>query len=136
MSATPLWPFAVYCVAVIVLTAGMISVSYLLGQRHQEAETGEPYESGIRPTGPAHLCLSVKFYMVAMFFVIFDLESVFIFAWAVSMRQVGWTGYVEMLVFLGSLLAVLAYLWRLGALDWSTERLGSRGERRRKGGCA
>jgi NADH-quinone oxidoreductase subunit A len=132
MSEIPLWPFAVYFAAVIVVAAGMISVSYLLGQRHKEAETGEPYESGIRTTGPSHLRLSVKFYMVAMFFVIFDLESVFIFAWAVSIRQAGWIGYVGMLVFLGTLLAVLTYLWRLGALNWSTDGLRARAERRKK----
>jgi NADH-quinone oxidoreductase subunit A len=62
--------------------------------------------------------VDVKYYLVAMFFVIFDLEAVFVFAWAISLREAGWTGYVEMLVFLGVLTVALIYLWRLGALDW------------------
>jgi NADH-quinone oxidoreductase subunit A len=78
--------------------------------------------------------VSVKFYLVAMFFVIFDLESVFIFAWAVSVRQVGWAGYVEVLAFVGVLVAALAYLWRHGALDWSGESHGSVRARRKKEG--
>ena len=66
---------------------------------------------------------SAKFYLVAMFFVIFDLEAVFLFAWAVAVRETGWAGYVEVLLFITVLLATLAYLWRVGALDW---RQGSR----------
>ena len=68
--------------------------------------------------GYARFRFPVKFYLVAMFFVIFDLETVFIFAWAVAFRDVGWVGYIDMLVFVGVLVAALVYLWRLGALDW------------------
>ncbi len=113
-----LWPMAVYFAAVLLVVAGMLVVSYLLGQRHEERATGLPYESGIRSHGSARLRLSVTYYLVAMFFVIFDLETVFIFAWAVAGRELGWAGYVEILVFIVVLLAALAYLWRLGALDW------------------
>ncbi len=63
--------------------------------------------------------LSVKFYLIAMFFVIFDLEAVFLFAWAIAWRESGWRGYVEAVVFVGILVAALVYLWRMGALDWS-----------------
>jgi NADH-quinone oxidoreductase subunit A len=108
----------VYTGAVIVLVAGMMGVSYVLGQRHQERETGDPYEGGILSTGSARVRLSVKFYLVAMFFVIFDLEAVFLFAWAVAARELGWVGYIEALVFVGILVAALVYLWRSGALDW------------------
>ena len=73
-------------------------------------------------TGSARVRLSAKFYLLAMFFVIFDLETVFIFAWAVSAREVGWPGYLEILVFIGVLAVALVYLWRLGALDWETAR--------------
>jgi NADH-quinone oxidoreductase subunit A len=125
VDTTPaLWPLVVYCSAVPVIAAGMIVLSWLLGQRHQDRATGEPYESGILSTGSARLRLSVNFYLVAMFFVIFDLESVFIFAWAICVRQAGWTGYIEIVIFIGVLVAALLYLWREGALDW--------GDRRRK----
>jgi NADH-quinone oxidoreductase subunit A len=100
----------------------MLVLSYVLGQRHREKATGEPYESGIAATGTAHIRFDVKFYLVAMFFVIFDLEAVFIFAWAVSLRQAGWAGYIEMLFFIGILVAALVYIWRLGGLDWGTTK--------------
>jgi NADH-quinone oxidoreductase subunit A len=117
-----LWPFAVYFVLVVLLVSGMIAVSHLLGQRHRDRATGSPFESGIVSTGSARIRLSVKFYLVAMFFVIFDLEAVFIFAWAVSAREAGWPGYWEVLVFIGVLLAALWYISRVGALDWATFR--------------
>lgn len=127
-----LWPLGVYFAAVIVLAAGMIGVSYLLGERHKERATGEPYESGILTTGDARLRLSAKFYLVAMFFVIFDLEAVFIFAWAIAVRELGLMGYIEILVFIGILFAALVYLWRLGALDWgAAQRLAGRGRLQR-----
>jgi NADH-quinone oxidoreductase subunit A len=122
-----LWPFLVYSVAVVFLAAGMIVVSYVLGQRHREKATGEAYESGMPVTGSARLRFSIDYYLVAMFFVIFDVESIFIFAWAVAWRELGWAGYVELLIFIGIMLAALIYLWRLGALDWgTTQRLKDR----------
>ena len=113
-----LWPLAVYFVTVVLLVAGMLGLSYLLGQRHHERATGEPYESGIVSTGSAQLRFSVKFYLIAMLFVIFDLEAVFIFAWAVAFRELGWAGYLGALIFIGVLVAALIYEWRVGALDW------------------
>jgi len=113
-----LWPMAVYLAAVIILVTVMITLSYLLGERHRERQTAEPYESGIVSTGSARVRFDIKFYLIAMFFVIFDLEAVFIFAWAVSARETGWTGYAEMMLFVGILAAALVYLWRLGALEW------------------
>jgi NADH-quinone oxidoreductase subunit A len=117
-----IWPMAVYFALVLLVVVGMLLMSYLLGERHREKQTAEPYESGIASTGTARMRFDVKFYLVAMFFVIFDLESVFIFSWAVSIRETGWTGYVEMLVFIGVLVAALGYLWRTGALDWGTKK--------------
>ena len=116
--STVLWPFIVYFIAVAALVTAMIAVSHVLGQRHRERATGEPYESGIASTGSAHVRFDVRFYLVAMFFVIFDLEAIFIFAWAVAARELGWAGYFEILVFIGVLAAALIYLWRLGALEW------------------
>lgn len=129
--AVALWPLVVYFAAVVVLVAGMIGLSYLLGQRHRERATGKPYESGIAPTGSARIRSDVKFYLVAMFFVIFDLEAAFIFAWAVAVRELGWAGYVEILIFIGVLVVSLIYLWRVGALEWGTrERARMRAARR------
>ncbi len=96
----------------------MIALSYFLGERHREKQTNEPYESGIVSTGTARVRFDIKFYLIAMFFVIFDLEAVFIFAWAVSLRENGWPGYIEMVIFIGILASALIYLWRLGALEW------------------
>jgi len=118
-----LWPLIVYFALVLVVVAGMIGLSYVLGERHREHATDEPYESGIASTGSARMRFSVKFYLVAVFFVIFDLEAVFIFAWSVALREVGWTGYVEVLIFIAVLVATLVYLWREGALDWGPARI-------------
>jgi NADH-quinone oxidoreductase subunit A len=116
-----LWPLAVYFAGVIFLVGiGMVGLSFLLGQRHKDRATGEPYESGILSQGTARIRLSAKFYHVAMFFVVFDLEAVFIFAWAVAIRELGWMGYIEAIVFIGVLFAGLVYLWRMGALDWGS----------------
>lgn len=111
-----------YFIAVLVLAAGMIGISALLGERHREKATGEPYESGIAATGSAHVRLPIQFYLVAMLFVIFDLEAVYLFAWAVAVREVGWLGFGEMLVFIAVLFIALAYVWRVGALDWGTSQ--------------
>jgi NADH-quinone oxidoreductase subunit A len=113
-----LWPLIVYFAVVVATAAGMIATSWVLGERHRERATGLPYESGLPSTGSARLRLSADFYLVAMFFVIFDLESVFLFAWAIGARESGWAGYVEVAIFVGVLAAALAYLWRTGALDW------------------
>ncbi len=121
-NATPLWPLVIYFVAVVSLAAVMIGLSYFLGQRHRERATGLPYESGVASTGTARVRFDIKFYLVAMFFVIFDVEAVFIFAWAVSLREAGWTGYIEILFFIGVLLAALLYLWKIGGLDWVEKR--------------
>ncbi len=116
-----LWPLAVYFAGVIFLVGlGMVGLSFLLGQRHKDRATGEPYESGIVSQGSARIRLSAKFYHVAMFFVVFDLEAVFIFAWAVAIRDLGWPGYIEVIIFIGVLFAGLVYLWRMGALDWGS----------------
>jgi NADH-quinone oxidoreductase subunit A len=100
----------------------MLGLSYVLGERHKEKATGEPYESGMPPTGSARLRFDVKFYLIAMFFVIFDLEAAFLFAWAIALRDLGWLGYLEVVVFVGVLLVALVYLWRVGALDWGPSR--------------
>ena len=116
-----IWQLGVYFIAVTVLVATILLLSYLLGERHKEHATDEPYEAGAPITGSARQRLTAKFYLVAMFFVIFDLEAIFIISWALVARQLGWAGYIEILIFIGVLAAALVYLWKLGALDWGPE---------------
>lgn len=123
-----IWPLVAYFAFVVVLVAAIILISYLLGQRHSEPATGEPYEGGIVSEGSARVRFSARYYLVAMFFVVFDLEVVFLFAWAVAARELGWTGYFEVVVFVAVLVACLIYLWKVGGLDWAREPRRSRGE--------
>lgn len=113
-----LWPFIIYVVLSIVIVAGMIGVSYFIGQRAKDHSQNDPYESGIETTGSARLRFPSKFYLIAMFFVLFDIESVFIITWAISFRELGWPGYLGILVFIGILVVVLIYEWRTGSLDF------------------
>jgi len=114
-----MWPLAVYFAFVVILVAAVVVVSYLLGQRHSEHATGEPYEGGIVGEGSAHARFSVGYCQIAMFFVVFDLEAVFLFAWASAARELGWAGYTAAVLFIVTLAAALVYLWRAGALDWA-----------------
>lgn len=117
-----LWPLIFYFAAVLGIVGFMLGGSYLLGQRRLDKGTAEVFESGIVPAGNTQLRFSVRFYLIAIFFVIFDLETVFIFAWAVAFREAGWAGYIEIVIFIGVLVAALVYLWLIGALEWSTRR--------------
>jgi NADH-quinone oxidoreductase subunit A len=117
-----LWPLAAYFGAVVALVAVIYVLTHVLGERHRDHSTGEPYESGIVPTGSARLRFSAKFYLVAMFFVVFDLGAAFVFAWALAAREAGWTGYAGLAAFLGVLATGLAYLWREGGLEWANLR--------------
>jgi NADH-quinone oxidoreductase subunit A len=117
-----LWPLLIYSVIVVVLIVGLLFVSTLLGQKRQDHATHDVYESGVFATGSAHLKIDVPFYLTAILFIIFDLEAAFLFAWAISIREAGWLGYVEVCIFIAILLAGLLYLWRSGALEWRTLR--------------
>jgi NADH-quinone oxidoreductase subunit A len=121
-----IWPLLVYFAIVIVMAAAILFVSYLLGQTHSEPATGEPYEGGIVSEGSARVRFSLRYYLVAMFFVVFDLEAVFVYAWAGAVRELGWAGYGAISLFIAVLAASLVYLWRVGALDWSREPHRSR----------
>ena len=125
MRGTELLPFIVYFGAVILLVLTMLGLSYVLGQRRANKATNMPYESGIVPVGTSQIQMSVEFYLIAIFFVIFDLETVFIFAWAVAFFELGWEGYIAVMVFIAILGIALIYEWRSGALDWGEKtRLG------------
>jgi NADH-quinone oxidoreductase subunit A len=120
------WSFAIYLLAVVGLSALMLVVSYVLGGRDWGRAKNDPFESGVVSVGSARLRFPAKFYLVAMFFVIFDVEALFLYAWSVSVRESGWPGFIEVTIFVVVLLVGLIYLWRLGALDWAPE-----GRRRR-----
>ncbi len=122
MEVQPLWTLALYFVLVVGMVVGIMLLSHVLGQRHSGRARDDPYESGMLPVGSARVRLSAKFYLIAVFFLIFDLEAVYLFAWAVAAREAGWAGYIEAVIFIVVLGAGLLYLWRLGALDWSPER--------------
>lgn len=107
------------CLAVV---AAMLILSWLLGSRRRTRATAVPFESGILPAGELPVRLYVPFYRVAVVFVIFDLEAVYLFAWAVALREGGLLGFWAMTVFVLILLSALAYLWRGGLLDWRTLR--------------
>jgi NADH-quinone oxidoreductase subunit A len=112
------WPIIVFVLIVISLAGIMIGLSYVLGERRQEKTTDTPYESGIPPTGDARLRFSSGFYLIAMFFVIFDLDAAFIMLWAVSFRELGLPGYLGILIFIGILIILLLYELKTGALDF------------------
>ncbi len=118
MRSTELLPFVVYFAAVILLVATMLGLSWLLGQRRANKATNMPFESGVISVGSSQIQLSVEFYLIAIFFVIFDLETVFIFAWAIAFFELGWEGYAAIMVFIVVLGVALIYEWRSGALDW------------------
>src|SRR5437868_136324 len=102
MDHQALWPLLVFGGAILIVVGVMLGMPALLGERHgrkhsrrTELATNEPYESGIRPTGSTQIRLPIQYYLVAMLFVIFDLESVFLYAWAVAVRETGWPGFIE-----------------------------------------
>jgi NADH-quinone oxidoreductase subunit A len=117
-----LWPLIVYAALVVVLIPGFLALSAILGQKRKDHATHDVYESGVEGVGSAQFKISVQFYLTAILFIIFDLEAVFLFAWAISIREAGWLGYVEVFIFISILIAGLIYLWRAGALEWRTER--------------
>jgi NADH-quinone oxidoreductase subunit A len=130
------WIILVFFGSVAFLIAFLLTLSYLLGQRHRERDRDKPYECGMEPTGNARVRYDFKFYLVAVMFVIFDIETAFIFAWAIAVRELGWAGYSEILILIVILTALLVYIIRVGAIDWRKKpgaaaydrRRGSRGE--------
>ena len=120
--STELWPLALFAVLVVFLIVAMLFVGWLLGQKKRVEATNDPYESGIVSVGSARLKISVEFYLVAMFFVIFDLEAIFIFAYAVAFFELGWQGYISMMIFIGVLAIALVYGWLSGGLDWGAKK--------------
>jgi NADH-quinone oxidoreductase subunit A len=112
-----LLPLLLYAIIVVILLAAILFLSYILGQHHHDRATNKPYEGGIEQSGSARLRFSAQFYLVAMLFVIFDVEAVFIILWALGFYELGWFGYAGVAIFIGQLVVVLIYEWGIGALD-------------------
>ena len=116
-------PFLLYALAVAALIAATLTAAWFIGAkaRHGGSRT-MPFESGVVPVGEAdQMRFSIEFYLIAMFFVIFDLETIFIIAWAVAFFEVGWRGYIGAAVFIAILLIALVYEYRTGALEWGVK---------------
>ena len=116
-----LWPLLVYAAAVVLLVSGMLFISYFLGERHKERATNDVYEGGVIADGSARMLFPVHFYIIALFFVIFDVQAVFVFAWAVAVKTLGWPGYLSICTFTGITGCALVYAWSIGALDFGTD---------------
>ena len=115
------FPVLVQALLAMAVAAGLITVSFLLGKRVRNKVKDMPYESGIVPTGDARRRFSVKFYLVAMLFILFDIEAIFLYPWVVVYRELKMFAFVEMLVFVILILSGFFYIWKKGALDWSMD---------------
>jgi NADH-quinone oxidoreductase subunit A len=111
----------VQAVLAIVVAGALVAISFLLGKRVRNRVKDSPYESGMAPTGTARERFSVKFYLVAIVFILFDIEAVFLYPWAVVYRELKMFGFFEMLIFVVLILSGFYYIWKKGALDWSRE---------------
>ncbi|MEQ1885322.1 MAG: NADH-quinone oxidoreductase subunit A [Bryobacteraceae bacterium] len=119
------FPVIVQVVIAIAVAAGLIGASALLGKRASSPQKDTPYESGMAPVGSARERFSVKFYLVGMIFILFDIEAVFLYPWAVVYRELKMFAFVEMLVFVVLVLVGFFYVYKKGALDWSHQRAAS-----------
>jgi NADH-quinone oxidoreductase subunit A len=108
----------VFGCVILVLIAFLLFISSWLGERKPNPEKLRPYESGIIPTGTARLRYPVPFYLVAIFFLLFDIEGAFIFSWAVACKDLGWAGWLQISFFIIMLLFGLFYIWKRGGLEW------------------
>jgi NADH-quinone oxidoreductase subunit A len=117
-----MFSLAIYTCAVLVLIGALLLITAWLGEKKENVEKQRPYECGIIPTGSAWFRYPVPFYLVAVFFLIFDLEAVFIFAWAVAFDELGWIGWLRITFFIVVLLLSLFYIWKKGGLDWKIGR--------------
>jgi NADH-quinone oxidoreductase subunit A len=113
------FPVLVQALVAMALAAGLLTASYVLGKRVRNKFKDMPYESGITPTGDARHRFSVKFYLVAMLFILFDIEAIFLYPWVVVYRELKMFAFVEMLVFVIMTLSGFFYIWKKGALDWA-----------------
>jgi len=113
------FPILVQIFIAVAVAGGMLAGSYFVGQRIRNPAKDMPYECGIVPTGSARERFSVKFYLVAMVFILFDIEAIFLYPWAVVYRELKLFAFTEMVIFIALVLCGFFYIWKKGALDWS-----------------
>ncbi len=123
MNPNPLAPYLP--LAIVLLLAGVLALvivqlAAMMGPRRPSAIKSTAFEAGSESSGPARQRFAVKFYVIALLFIVFDVETVFLYPWAVNFKALGWFGYAEMLVFALTLVIGLAYVWKKGALDWES----------------
>src|SRR5690242_14050542 len=118
------FPILVQIVIAAAIAAGLIGASFALGKRARSPLKDTPYESGMAPVGSARERFSVKFYLVGMIFILFDIEAVFLYPWAVVYRDLKMFGFFEMLIFVALVLVGFFYVWKKGALDWAILKKG------------
>ncbi len=112
-------PLLIHLCVVLAIAMGMVGLSTLLGKHKYSKAKMSPYECGMTPVGDARQRFSVKFYLVAMLFILFDVEAIFLYPWAIILRELKMFGFWEMLVYIGIVAAGLVYIWKKGVLDWN-----------------
>jgi NADH-quinone oxidoreductase subunit A len=115
------FPVLVQVIIAAAVAAGLVGGSFALGKKIRGRVKDMPYECGITPTGSARERFSVKFYLVAMVFILFDIEAIFLYPWVVVYRELRIFGFFEMLIFIVLVLAGFFYIWKKGVLDWSAD---------------
>lgn len=108
----------IYAGLAVFMIGALMGITWLIGNKTRGGMKEDPYESGVAPTGQARLREPVPFYLVAIFFIVFDVEAIFIVSWAVAWDLLGWAGYLQITFFIIILLCGLVYLWKMGGLDW------------------
>jgi NADH-quinone oxidoreductase subunit A len=111
-------PILVLLIVSTVLAALVVAIGHLFGPRRPSVRKGMPYESGMRPVGPGARRMPIRFYLVAVLFILFDIEVVFFLPWAVVFRKLGLFGFIEMSIFIVILLVGYVYAWKKGAFEW------------------
>lgn len=113
-----IWPSLVYGAIVVGMIAVILAISFALGERHRFQGRDIPYESGVQPIVPASIPYDARYYLVGVFFILFDIEAAIVLTWAVAFYELGWLGYVTAALFIVTLVVGLIYIWRLGGLDY------------------
>ena len=126
------FPVLIQIIIAMAVAGGMIGLSAILGRRTRDPAKFMPYESGMKPVGNARERFSVKFYLVAMVFILFDIEAIFLYPWAVVYRQLKLFAFFEMLLFIILVLCGFYYIWKKGVLNWSIDERREQARERRE----